>query len=124
MRGGGVFDYVVSRGVLEHVTGGVDVAMNLPYSKRMIISVPYKEKPGNEHHVHLDMDEKTFCNYPNAEFIYEDLAGQNDINLLDSTNIIHAVISKDDCKIGALTFPLPPFTLSGIERLFFESYVS
>lgn len=71
------FDYIVSRGVLEHIPNGINMtAHNAQYTKRALLSVPYKEKPGNSHHLLLNISEDDFNNFQgDKEFFYEDLEG-------------------------------------------------
>ena len=70
------FDYVVSRGVLEHIPSGLDLIKSINFGKRLIIDVPYKELPGNDHHVLHGIDEHYFSSFENAEIFYEDLSGK------------------------------------------------
>lgn len=71
------FDYIVSRGVLEHIPNGINMtAHNAQYTKRALLSVPYKEKPRNPHHLLLNISEDDFNNFQgDKEFFYEDLEG-------------------------------------------------
>lgn len=70
-----IFDYAVSRGVLERVPGGVALIGRISYGKRALVDVPYDEKPGNEHHVLTGIVEKDFADLPRCEIFYEDLEG-------------------------------------------------
>ena len=69
------YDYVVSRGVLEHVPNGLDLIKRLKFNNRVMIDVPYDEAPGNEHHVLTGIREEDFSHYGDCEIFYEDLDG-------------------------------------------------
>ncbi len=69
------YDYVVSRGVLEHVPNGLKLGFLSKWSKRLILSVPYNEPEGvNPHHVLSGIREDDFSDI-DAELFYEDLNG-------------------------------------------------
>ncbi|NJD02113.1 MAG: class I SAM-dependent methyltransferase [Ruminiclostridium sp.] len=69
------YDYVVSRGVLEHIPDGLKLGVLSNWSKRLILSVPYNEpKNANPHHALSGIREEHFSDI-NAEFFYEDLNG-------------------------------------------------
>jgi hypothetical protein len=70
------FDYVVSRGVFEHIPDGLNVAYSTKWKKRLIFDVPYNELAGpNEHHVITGIVEKDFDKFVGAELFYQDLDG-------------------------------------------------
>lgn len=72
------FDYIVSCGVLEHIPNGIDMtAQNASYTKRALLSVPYREKPGNNpHHILFNISENDFNTFQgDKEFFYADLEG-------------------------------------------------
>jgi SAM-dependent methyltransferase len=70
------FDYVVSRGVLEHIRKGLELALRTKWRHRLMIDVPYNESAGpNPHHVLCEIKEDHFSGFPNAELFFEDLAG-------------------------------------------------
>lgn len=120
------FDYVVSRGVLEHVDEGVEIALKIKYRKRQMISVPYKELPGNTFHLHLDMDENIFKKFKNTEFFYESIEGLTDKKVFTTykTNMFTCVVNKKNIPPvnSLLNFPIPKFTFHGIEKHYFEIF--
>jgi SAM-dependent methyltransferase len=70
------FDYVVSRGVFEHVPGGLDVAFSTRWRQRLIFDVPYNEPEGpNPHHLISGIREEHFAKFSGSELFYQDLAG-------------------------------------------------
>ena len=69
------FDYVVSRGVLEHIPDGLTVARDARWSKRLMFDVPYQESEGNPHHVLHFIGEQDFGGFDHAELFYQDLQG-------------------------------------------------
>jgi 2-polyprenyl-3-methyl-5-hydroxy-6-metoxy-1,4-benzoquinol methylase len=115
------FDYAVSRGVLEHVPDGLNLTQQIPCKKRVMIDVPYKEKPGNDHHVLTGITEADFASLQNCELFYEDLQG----NIYDATdfppdaNMIMAVMSDPSLpKIkDILKFPIAAVTSNELEVL-------
>jgi SAM-dependent methyltransferase len=69
-------DYVVSRGVIEHVRNGIEECLKAKWTARLMIDVPYNEPYDiNEHHVVSEVTAKDFANYPNAEIFYEEVSG-------------------------------------------------
>ena len=69
------YDYVVSRGVLEHIPNGLKLGLLSKWSKRLILSVPYNEpKNVNPHHVLSEIREEHFSDI-DTELFYEDLNG-------------------------------------------------
>lgn len=115
------FDYVVSRGVLEHVPRGLDLIQQLRFTKRVMIDVPYDEKPGNPHHTLVGIKENAFKNLAGCEFLYEDLEG----NIYDSSrkpdrpNLILVVLSAPGLASisSLLDFPFRAVKDSALERL-------
>lgn len=70
------YDYVVSRGVLEHVPNGLQIALSTRWRCRLIIDVPYDEPGGvNPHHVLHRIREESFAKFPQAELFFQDLDG-------------------------------------------------
>lgn len=69
------FDYVVSRGVLEHIPGGLELAVRSRWRQRLMFDVPYDEPEGNPHHLLLRLREEQFAAFPRAELFFEDLQG-------------------------------------------------
>jgi protein-L-isoaspartate O-methyltransferase len=106
------FDYVVSRGVLEHVPDGLNLVKNIKFQRRVMIDVPYDEPPGNEHHVLTGIKEDSFTNLKDCEFFYEDLEGRifDAGNKPENANMIMVVISGPNLpKIsGLFQFPIEP----------------
>lgn len=69
------YDYVISRGVLEHIPGGMELAVKSRWRRRLMFDVPYDEPEGNPHHLLLRLKEEQFAAFPRAELFYEDLQG-------------------------------------------------
>jgi protein-L-isoaspartate O-methyltransferase len=115
------FDYVVSRGVLEHVPDGLNLVSQIKFRQRVMIDVPYDELPGNEHHVLTGIKEDSFMQLENCEIFYEDLDGRifDAENKPEKANMIMAVISAPDLpKIGGmLQFPIEPISDTTLEVL-------
>lgn len=113
-------DYVVSRGVLEHVPDGLNLIKHITFNRRVMVDVPYDEAPGNEHHVLTGITEETFAGLGEAEFFYEDLEGRIfDIATKPSkSNMIMVVLSAPDLpKVGSLfTFPIEPVRDTKLEE--------
>lgn len=115
------FDYVISRGVLEHVPDGLNLVKNIKFQRRVMIDVPYDESTGNEHHVLTGIKEDSFTDLKDCEFFYEDLEGRifDAGNKPEKANMIMVVISAPDLpKIGSLfQFPIAPVTDTKLEVL-------
>jgi SAM-dependent methyltransferase len=69
------YDYIVSRGVLEHIPDGLNVALRMNWKKRLLIDVPYDEAPGNPHHLIMGIKEDSFEGFGDYELFFEDLQG-------------------------------------------------
>jgi SAM-dependent methyltransferase len=70
------YDYAVSRGVFEHIPGGLALAVSARWNRRLMFDVPYDEVPGpNPHHVLTGIREEDFHGFPGAELFYQDLDG-------------------------------------------------
>lgn len=70
------YDYVVSRGVFEHLPRGLELARKSRWRYRLIFDVPYNELPGiNQFHFIIKITEKDFLKFSNTELFYEDLDG-------------------------------------------------
>jgi len=70
------FDYVVSRGVVEHIPDGIELVMRTKWRYRLMFDVPYNEPSGpNPHHVLCGITEEQFSAIPTSELLFEDLAG-------------------------------------------------
>ena len=107
-----IFDYVVSRGVLEHVPSGLDLIKSIRFRHRVMIGVPYDETPGNEHHVLTGIRENAFSELRNCEFFYEDLEGRifDAAHKPSKPNTIMVVLSSPTLPSVAnlFSFPLEP----------------
>jgi len=90
------FDYVVSRGVFEHILGGLDLVMKSNFKFRLIFDVPYNEPKGNEFHLLLGITEKDFSKYSNIELYYQDLGGifYDDPRKPQKTNMVICIKSN------------------------------
>lgn len=108
------YDYVVSRGVFEHIPGGVELAASGKWGRRLMFDVPYDEPPGpNPHHVLTGIREEDFDGFPGAELFYQDLAG----TMYDrdtrppNPNMILCVLSRPGIPPAGnlLSFPVPPW---------------
>jgi protein-L-isoaspartate O-methyltransferase len=104
-----VFDYVVSRGVLEHVPDGLNLIKNIKFQRRVMIDVPYDELPGNKHHALTGITEGAFAELKDCEFFYEDLNGRifNASNKPEKSNMIMVVMSAPDLPKVASLFQFP-----------------
>ncbi len=70
------FDYIVSRGVIEHIRNGLKLIKLSRWRYRLIFDVPYDEARGvNQYHVLTKITEKDFKKFSNRELFYEDLGG-------------------------------------------------
>lgn len=70
------YDYVVSRGVLEHIVGGLKLARQTRWHDRLIFDVPYNEPSDiNPHHLITKITEKHFAKFLHVELFYQDLSG-------------------------------------------------
>ena len=69
------FDYVVSRGVFEHIHDGINLIFSTKWKERLIFDVPYKEVSDNPHHVIKGISEDDFQGRENIELFYQDLDG-------------------------------------------------
>ena len=107
------FDYVVSRGSLEHVPDGLRLAFSTKWRSRLLFDVPYDEPAGrNPHHVLHRLREEDFAGIPEAELFFQDLDGAiyNRQNKPPQPNMIICVCSHPDLpKVTAtsMRFPLP-----------------
>jgi SAM-dependent methyltransferase len=106
------YDYIVSRGVIEHIDDGLEVAFKMRWKERLLFNVPYDESPGNSHHVLLGITEKDFERFTNVELYYEDLGGRTYDAATKPTkpNMITCICSNSrlpSVGIMNMTFPLP-----------------
>jgi protein-L-isoaspartate O-methyltransferase len=115
----GALDYVVSRGVLEHVPNGLKLIDAITFNKRVMVDVPYDEAPGNEHHVLTSIREDTFAHFADAEIFYEDLEGRiyTAAQQPKNANMIMLVLSaKGLPKIADMfAFPMAPVHDTALE---------
>jgi SAM-dependent methyltransferase len=71
-----LFDYVVSRGVMEHVPNGLKIVRSAKWQRRLMIDLPYDEPEGiNPHHLVSKVTAASFSDYPDPEFFYEEVSG-------------------------------------------------
>ena len=116
LKDSGPFDYVVSRGVLEHIESGLDVVVDAKWTRRLMFDVPYAEPPGNNgHHLLTNITEKDFDCWPEVEIFYEDMAGGIYSQELKppKPNMIMGAFSRHGMrKVSGMTaFPIAPATL-------------
>jgi SAM-dependent methyltransferase len=70
------YDYVVSRGVFEHVPNGFHLALSAKWRFRLLFDVPYDEPQGtNPHHVLNGIREEAFSEFDRVELFFQDLEG-------------------------------------------------
>lgn len=103
------YDYVVSRGAIEHIENGLNLCLQIKFRRRMIINVPYNEPAGNEFHLINHITKASFADFPNNEIYYEDMQGVTvDNEQYPNINIIICVSSKEGISLVAqmLTFPV------------------
>jgi len=86
------YDYVVSRGVLEHVDDGLNLIKKVSYNKMLIFDVPYNEPIGDPHHKLLGITEKEFESFENYELYYEDINGTITKEKKNTPNMIMCVV--------------------------------
>lgn len=104
------FDYVVSRGVIEHVRNGIEVARSARWRKRLMIDLPYDEPEDfNHHHLVCGVTAKDFETYPSAEIFYEENSGKicGGPPGEPPPNMIMCVASSPDLPPASSLFPLP-----------------
>lgn len=106
------YDYVVSRGVFEHIPGGLALAASGKWSRRLMFDVPYDEPPeSNPHHILTGIREEDFAGFPGAELFYQDLDGilYDRKNKPQKPNMILCVIRRQGLPevCCGMSFPLP-----------------
>ena len=115
------FDYVISRGVLEHVPDGLKLFRRIKFQRRLMIDVPYDEAPGNEHHVLTGITEEAFAGLSNCEFFYEDLDGRifDAVGKPEKSNMLMVVLSSPELPAvsSLFEFPLQPVQDNELELL-------
>lgn len=93
------YDYIVSRGALEHIDNPLPVIHQLKYKRKLIFDVPYKEFAGhNPFHKWTDIYENTFRDFPEARFYFESMSGfiSNQNNLFKPNMIL--VVLDSPCR--------------------------
>ena len=115
------YDYAVSRGVLEHVPGGVDLIGKIKFNKRALVDVPFDEAPGNEHHLITGILEHDFATLKNHEIFYEDIEGNifRKDQKPEKPNLILVALRADGMpKLSEMMeFPIAAVRGNDIERL-------
>jgi hypothetical protein len=106
------FDYIVSRGVIEHVQDGINVMRQAKWKNRLMMDLPYNEPYDvNQHHVVCSVTEKDFIHYPDAEIFYEEVSGEIYLGKVKKPipNMIMCVCSRSDLPrvSEVLKFPVP-----------------
>jgi len=107
------FDYIVSRGVLEHIKNGLELINKMKWKKRLMFDVPYAESPRkNCHHLLCNITEKDFIQWDDIEIFYEDIKGiiySKSQKPLKPNMIMGALSANDLPRISmALNFPMAP----------------
>jgi SAM-dependent methyltransferase len=107
------YDYVISRGVIEHIPDGINLVHGSKWTKRLMFDVPYDEKAGgNPHHVLADLTEKSFDAFDDAELFFQDLPGQlyDRESKPDSPNMIMCCCATNELAklTDNVTFPFVP----------------
>lgn len=114
------FDYVVSRGALEHIPRGIELAHSSKWRLRLVFDVPYDEPPGvNRHHVLHHVREDGLGWLENPEFFYQDLRGTyyGRRPRRPKPNMVLCVCRRPGLpRIGErIRFPVAPWTPAGWE---------
>jgi SAM-dependent methyltransferase len=108
------YDYIVSRGVFEHIPGGLALAASGKCSRRLMFDVPYDEpQESNPHHCLTGIREEDFAGFPGAELFYQDLDGilYDRKTKPPKPNMILCIFSRPglpEARRG-ISFPLPPW---------------
>ena len=111
------FDYVVSRAVLEHIENGIKFVVDtFEFKARLMIDVPYKEEPGNQHHILLNIDESIFSSYQNVELFYQTLGGElfSEVPENEKPNVIMSIFTSPgfpNIDQYFSKFPISPWSL-------------
>lgn len=107
-----MYDYVVSRGVLEHVENGLSLIRTARWRQRLMIDVPYAEPAmRNGHHVLSNITEEDFNGWTRTELFFEDINGGIHQDRPERANMIMACMRASGLdKVGTLLkFPRAPF---------------
>lgn len=104
------YDYIVSRGVLEHIANGLDVVVNANWKQRILFDVPYAEpRRRNSHHLLTNITEKDFDRWSEAEIFFEDIQGR----MFDrgskppKPNMIMGALKRDGIETVSSIFSYP-----------------
>jgi len=91
-----LYDYVVSRGVFEHIENVWDLINKIKFKKMLIFDMPYNEEPGNNpHHKILGVVEKDFEKLVSSyELFYEDIEGKITKQKPEKPNMIMCLCRK------------------------------
>jgi len=107
------YDYLVSRGVFEHIPNGLNLARSTKWRYRLFFDVPYDEPENvNSHHLLAGIREESFLEFDEAELFFQDMSGViYDISRKPpNPNMVICVCSHPDLpKVGAsrIRFPFP-----------------
>lgn len=103
------YDYIVSRGVIEHIEFGIHKVFKIKSSRRLMFDVPYAEPLGaNKYHVLNNINEDSFLGFPNVELYYQSMDGVSYNSLpLEKPNMIMCISSHQDLPLisNHLSFP-------------------
>ncbi|MDX2112980.1 MAG: class I SAM-dependent methyltransferase [Alphaproteobacteria bacterium] len=118
-------DYVISRGVIEHVPDGIAACINAKYHARMMIDVPYREPAGvNPHHILSEITEKDFERFVGCELLFEEMSGEIYYAPVHEPwpNMILCAMSRPGFKPlrEMFTYPIPPHQPSELERRWYK----
>jgi SAM-dependent methyltransferase len=117
------YDYVVSIQVLEHIINGIEIGSRAKYKKRLIINVPYDEKPGNPFHVLLGINEVNLKEkYNKAEIFFQEESTGIIFDYENKPEIvggIYMILSNDNMKkvSDILKFPTNLYDIWGDQHL-------
>jgi len=89
--GMGDYDYVVSRGVFEHIKDGIELAKKVRFKYMFMFDVPYNEGDENPHHKVIGITEENFQDFEHAEIYYEDINGNITKEKPENPNMIMCV---------------------------------
>lgn len=122
------FDYVVSRHALEHILDGLNLALKIPFQKRLMVNVPFNESDVNPHHLVHWINEDSFANYANKTFFYESLSGITTLKPDEAppSNSIVCISSQSGMRnvLEYFCFPLPQWAPEFLQYLGLIEYPS
>jgi SAM-dependent methyltransferase len=88
------FDYVVSRGAIEHVPEGLALLRHARWRRRLLFDVPYDEPAGNNpHHVLHGLREDAFAGWDDAELFFSRSRGLIYAERPERANMIMCIAS-------------------------------